>query len=264
MRRAAPISALLVAGALWCTPAAARQPGDLVGPPAPSAAALREVAQPLGPRPVAPAQPGAPSPASPDTWLDRVLPMAMPLAIVLGVAVAGAVVFRRLVRHSGGLAAALGPAGRAPSGLLEVLGRYPIARGQSLVLIKIDRRVLLLSHTTPGRHGPGGFATLCQIDEPEDVASILVKISEFEGKGAAGAFDDLLRAAERSGDPWQSAVTPGRESHRAPDGDRAELWSDQGHTLVDATAGSAAAPVRGLRERLSALRGRTLHAEDAR
>ncbi|MEM8835399.1 MAG: flagellar biosynthetic protein FliO [Planctomycetota bacterium] len=96
--------------------------------------------------------------------------------------------------RSGALANQLGAGGRAPSGVLSVLGRYPISRGQSLVLLKLDRRILLLSQTD------AGFTTLSEVSEAEDVASILLKTSDETGEGIAERFDGLLREAERDPD----------------------------------------------------------------
>src|SRR5262249_34396680 len=67
------------------------------------------------------------------------------LILVLGVVV------KRVARRGGGLLGALGPGGRAPSGLLEVLGRYPVGRGATLVLLKLDRRILLLCQGGGGK-----------------------------------------------------------------------------------------------------------------
>jgi flagellar biogenesis protein FliO len=115
------------------------------------------------------------------------------LGVVTGLALAGWVIVRLLARAQGGLAATLGPAGRAPSGVLEILGRYPLGRAQTLVLLRIDRRVLLLSQTATGRLGAGAaFTTLCEITEPEDVASILVKSRDDESAENSSRFNSLL------------------------------------------------------------------------
>lgn len=98
---------------------------------------------------------------------------------------------QRMARRAGGIAWQMGPAGRAPSGVLEVLGRYPVARGQSLVLLKMDRRILLLGQTS------AGFSTLSEIENPEEVASLLVKTRDDEGASMAARFNELLRDMER-------------------------------------------------------------------
>lgn len=104
-------------------------------------------------------------------------------------------VLRSLVRRGaslgGGLRSQLGAGGRAPSGLLYVLGRYPIARGQTLVLLKLDRRILLVCQ------GADGFRMLSEITDEEEVASILVKARDEEGEGLSQRFGQLLKRVER-------------------------------------------------------------------
>ncbi len=85
----------------------------------------------------------------------------------------------------------IGPGGRAPSGLLEVLGRFPVSRGCTLVLLKLDRRVLLVSQTA-SRQG-SGMTTLCEITDPEEVAAILVKARDEEDESQARKFEAMLR-----------------------------------------------------------------------
>lgn len=85
----------------------------------------------------------------------------------------------------------LGAGGRAPSGLLFVLGRYPVSRGASLVLIQLDRRVLLLSQSG------AGFQTLSEIGDPEEVASIIAKARDEEGESISAKFSSLLKTFDR-------------------------------------------------------------------
>ena len=54
------------------------------------------------------------------------------VALVLGLIFGLAVVAKKVSGKGGGLMGAMGPGGKAPAGLLEVLGRYPLARGQTL------------------------------------------------------------------------------------------------------------------------------------
>jgi len=125
-----------------------------------------------------------------DTGLSSV---ALPLVLVIGLACLCAAVLRRAMAAQGGLS---GPA-RAPAGILEVLGRYPLSRGQGLVLLRVDRRVLLLSQQAGLRGAGPGLATLAEFTDPEDVASILAKVQDAEGQSATARFRALLQAAER-------------------------------------------------------------------
>ena len=92
---------------------------------------------------------------------------------------------------SGTFRAQLGAGGRAPSGVLFVLGRYPVSRGLSLVLVRIDRRVLLLSQSGDG------FRTLSTFDDPERVASLVRASKDASGASASAGFAKLLKSLER-------------------------------------------------------------------
>jgi len=118
------------------------------------------------------------------------------LGIVLSLIGGAAWGVRRAARRGGvGLLASLGPGGRAPSGVLEVLARYPVGRGSTLVLLKLDRRVLLLNQNN-SRLGCGSMSTLCEISDAEDVASILLKTRDDDGESLAKRFQGLLSREE--------------------------------------------------------------------
>lgn len=126
-----------------------------------------------------------------------VLGTVVPLVSVLALIGVCAFIYRAAAAKSGGLMGALGAGGRAPSGVLSVLGRYPVGRGATLVLLKVDRRVLLVSQSS-GR-GVGGVAmtTLCEITDPEEVASILMKTRDEEEAAQAQKFESVLRTSDR-------------------------------------------------------------------
>ncbi len=144
---------------------------------------------------------------------------------------------KRVAGSAGGLLSQLGPGGRAPSGLVTILGRYPVGRGQTLVLLKLDSRVLLMCQTAEG------FRTLSEVTAPEEVASILVKTRDEDGESLASRFRGMLSAVERSG-------TDGDESSRWPTSPRQAWMNAEGHEAVQ--PGSA---VSALRRRLESLRG---------
>lgn len=113
--------------------------------------------------------------------------------------------FQWLSGRGGGIGSQLRAGGRSPSGVLEVLGRYPIARGQTLALLKLDRRILLVAQTA------SGFQTLSEITNPDEVASILLKTRDDEGESMAARFSALLKELER--DP---EVAQGSRESRQP------------------------------------------------
>ena len=150
--------------------------------------------------------------------------------VVLGI-LASAWVVRTVARRTGGLASAMGPGGRAPSGVLEVLGRFPVSRGQTLVLLKLDRRVLLLSQ----RAGEG-MRTLCEVTEPDEVASLLLKTQGESERREAERFGGMLkRFTQPEPVPQAAARAPTRRVvAQDADGDRVELLT--GMTGADAAA----------------------------
>lgn len=177
------------------TPAAQVATGEAAAPAAGAGAPRGDAGRALGPRTPTSAPGAGAAPAEPST----IMSMLVPLGVVLGVIIACAAIFKRVVVGNGSIAAAFGAGGRAPSGVLEVLGRFPIARGQTLVLLKLDRRVLLVGHCAPTRGGSGGFQTICELADPEDVASILMKVNEGSGDSLSAKFNELLNQQQDLG-----------------------------------------------------------------
>lgn len=99
---------------------------------------------------------------------------------------------------------------RAPSGLVQVLARYPLAPRQNLIVLKLDRRILLLSQSAGGRGESPGVRTLTEITDPEDVASILLKTRDDEGDTIAARFREAMErqsTLHESMDPFSSRRT---------------------------------------------------------
>jgi len=165
-----------------------------------------------------------------------------PLFVVIGIIVCAAIIVRKLAKGDPGLASALGAGGKAPSGVLEVLGRYPVARGQNLVLLRIDRRVLLLSHTY-GKSG-AGFSTLTEMTDPQEVASIVMKVNEVGGKSMKNMLNEAMASMERGADRAESE-SPGAQPFTAgvtgPSGLRTRLAGmiNQATSLTAATPAAA-------------------------
>ncbi len=197
-------------------------------------------------------------------WLQTVIALAGVLLLILGLSQ----FYKRLARTQGGLAGKIGAGGSAPSGILEVIGRYPISAGMTLVVLKFDRRVLLVSSSaaTRGKHARGAsMQTLCELSDPEDVASVLLKARSASGESIARSFERALQEADDMTDesiyahqePVRPSIRPRRSAAQvgqpnrtitSDEGDRAELWSSDAD-------GQAAAGV--LRRRLAAMRRET-------
>lgn len=196
-------------------------------------------------------------------YIQTIAALAGVILLILGLGQ----VYKRLARSQGGLAGQLGAGGSAPSGIIEVVGRYPISKGMTLVVLKFDRRVLLLSHASPtkGKNGQAGaMQVLSELTDPEDIASILIKSRGASGDLIAQSFEQTLREADELTDDHlrgiergNSEVNPVRFPTRrtAPvrtiandEGDRAELWSSG----QDAQAAAGV-----LRRRLASMRRET-------
>lgn len=183
---------------------------------------------------------GAPEASSPMSLGGSALRTAGALGAVLAVMVGLAMALRRVSRMGAGgssVLGSLGPGGRAPSGVLLVLGRYPTGRGQQLVLVKLDRRILLLSQQTGfGRKGSGpAWSTLCEITDPEEVASLLIRTQDERQASIAAGFEQALTRHQETFD--RGYDEPGDEP-----------------ATLDLRVGDDG-PVGALRRRLDALRG---------
>lgn len=165
---------------------------------------------------------------------------ALSLAVVVGliVLVAGAV---KKFPRVGSLRAAIGPMGKAPSGILEVLGRYPLQRGLTLVLLRVDQRILLLSQS--GSRGASPVTTLCELTQPEEVAGVITRCRDGNGESIAARFQTALAGAEAS---FPAVETPVRKP-----------------AAKSAPRASAAAPTNAdaLRLKLAAMRMRNQQGE---
>jgi flagellar biogenesis protein FliO len=212
------------------------------------------------------AAPSHPTAAKPGAIAGDAFKTVLSLGGVLALVGGAAFVLKRLARSHGGLRGAAGPGGRAPAGVLEVLGRYPLSRGQSLMLLKLDRRMLLLSQSAGGRLGGTSLTTLCEITDPEEIASILVKVRDEEGDSLARRFQSVLGKADRVTADAVSEADSGRRTTTNDSGDSAELWAqpkslpppDQGFGLLQSDRlAPRSRPETGadsLRRRLGSLR----------
>lgn len=78
----------------------------------------------------------------------------------------------------------------APVGIVTVLARYPLGRKQSILLLKIDRRILVIA-----QHA-GSTSTLSELTSPEDVASLLRNLREARGDTFGTKLEEMLRTKE--------------------------------------------------------------------
>jgi len=110
--------------------------------------------------------------------------------MIIKTAGALAVVIGLMVGTKGAIAKWGGGAGRAgaPAGVVTMLARYPLGRKQTMLLVKVDRRVLILAHTAEGT------STLSELRDAEDVASLLRSLRDAEGESFGGQLEEMLRS----------------------------------------------------------------------
>jgi len=189
---------------------------------------------------IGPREPAPGSASAKGGYLQTIIALLGVVLLILGLGQ----VYKRLARSQGGLVGQLGAGGIAPSGIIEVVGRYPISKGMTLVVLKFDRRILLLAHATPTKSKGGQGASmqvLSELTDAEDIASILLKARSASGDSIAQSFERTLREADELTDEYLHEVDlgvsevnpvrfPTRNAQPArtisnDEGDRAELWS---------------------------------------
>ncbi len=105
------------------------------------------------------------------------------LGVVLGLLVVLRMVFRRF----GGV---LGSAGR-PSGVIEIMARYPMGKGQVLLVLKMARRIILVHHCGTS------MTTLSELTDPDEVASLLARLEAGSRPRDSLRFQSTLKSFER-------------------------------------------------------------------
>ena len=141
-------------------------------------------------------------------FLDEILPTGA----ALGGTLLAIVLARSAVkRWGGGLGNALS-GGKRPSGVVEVLARYPVARGQHVVLLKVARRVLVV------HQGGAGMQVLSEFSGADEVADLLARCEAGSRGTAQFSFDSLLRQSSKSHDAAEVSDAPrgARAVARAP------------------------------------------------
>ena len=187
-------------------PLAESGPPPAAGPPATTEG--RE-AEPLGvPNGLLSARPQRASESS-ESLLARADPrnndivrVGLALAVVLALLLLLRAVVRRMQRG-------WSRAGR-PSGVLEILARYPLGRGHQLVILKWARRAVLVH-----QHGTS-ITTLSEMSDPDEVAQLLARI-DAGSRRRGRSFGRLLdRYQSEQGHPGTASVPAEGDT----DGDR--------------------------------------------
>jgi flagellar biogenesis protein FliO len=100
------------------------------------------------------------------------------------------------------------PAGGSSTSAVSVLGRSVIGPRQQVLLIRVGQRILVVANSGATMN------SLCEITDPDEVATILGQINRPRPEGEPGAFASMFA---RAGETFETESTP-----RSQDGD-AEL-----------------------------------------
>lgn len=196
----------------------AAQPDQISSAPATARGTPLGAPAPAGATPLVPSD-GAVDPHNRGgSLLQTVIALSGVLSLIIGLAW----LFKKAARTSGGLNGSLGAGGRAPAGLVEVLGRYPLASRQTLVVLRFDHRVLLCAMSAGSRSASPGMSVLSELTDPEDVASVLVKSRDESGESIARSFERSLRDAEQFADDATEHVP--LHARVRPEADRASVF----------------------------------------
>ena len=100
-------------------------------------------------------------------------------------------VLRTLIRKSAGSSATRGLLARvrAPEGVASIMARYPVARGEHVVLLEVGRRILVVHQAS------GSMTTLSELTDRDEVADMRARISGQEREKAEDAFAPALEAS---------------------------------------------------------------------
>ncbi len=138
-------------------------------------------AQALSEEPAAAQAPHAPAaPSTLPSGITSALQVAAALAVVVGLIFIGKAAARKFV-----------PGARAGNGkgVIEILARYPLAKNQSLVLVRIGSQIVALNQGKDASH------SVLVINDPLEVARLMGQIEGTNPKSIQAGFSKLLSNA---------------------------------------------------------------------
>ena len=113
--------------------------------------------------------------------------LAVVLVLLLGL--------RWLVRRNGTGTGRTLAGGRSPSGVANILARYPIARGQQVLLLGVGQRIIVVHQSA------GTLQTLSEITDPDEVLALRMQINGTErSQGDQGFSAKITQTLERKPD----------------------------------------------------------------
>ncbi len=109
--------------------------------------------------------------------------------------------------------------GGRPSGVLQVLARFPIGRGQHLVLLQLGRRIVLVHQAKTG------MTSLSEVSDPDEVAQLLSRVEAGSSEKRSAGFQTILGRLMAHGhrQEWEQFRTGHRGTTRIGDGEVIDL-----------------------------------------
>ncbi len=185
----------------------------------------------LGPRPELAGRGSAATPAAARAaWgigAGEIVRVVTALAAVVGLLLGARIFLRRLGGTLRG--------GGRPGGVMNILGRYPLARGQHLLLLRLGAGRVLLVHQSKS-----AMTTLADVIDPDEVARLVARIEAGAARPAvAGRFQALLGRLAAEDDARQ-VLDPAAAAGRAGRGRGGRDL--EGNEVVDLTRRSRRGP----------------------
>lgn len=112
----------------------------------------------------------------------------VPIAVLVGSLGVIAILLRAIAARSSRGAS-------RPEGVIEIMARYPVGRGQQIVLMRVGRRMLAV------HQADRSMRTLMEANDPDEVAELIAKARTSGGD----LFARLLDRKERELDPFAEA-----------------------------------------------------------
>ena len=126
-----------------------------------------------------------------DNWVLKTLTA---LGLIVGLIFGLRKVFVRLTGQ---------PLASKATGAVEVLTRVAVAPRNHVLIVRVGGRILVLGDSS------NGLSTLASIDDPEEVASLLMTINAGRSDTIAGDFSQMIRSFDDEIDPRDRLAAEG-------------------------------------------------------
>lgn len=157
----------------------------------------KPLGRPNGTLSARPADGGAEAKAGLASKLDPRSNEVIRLTLAIIAVAAALLIFKVILKRFSAAGLGARGTGARPSGVVEILARFPVGRGQQLLLIKLGRRIVL------AHQAGSSMTTISEVTEPEEVASLLGRMEAgSSGRDAAkfqATLNDFVQEHEAAG-----------------------------------------------------------------